>query len=125
MKIATIIVRILLGGMMLFASIAYFFKLGGEQKPPTGDMATVMAGFMAMKYLFPLAKVIELICGLAIVSGKFLRLALIVLLPISVNIFLIHAVISKTDIPMAAGILVANLFLIYANWNSYKHLFTP
>lgn len=125
MKIATIIVRILLGGMMLFASIAYFFELGGEQKPPTGDMATVMAGFVAMKYMFPLAKTIELICGLAIVSGKFLRLALIVLLPISVNIFLIHAVVSKTDIPMAAGILIANLFLIYANWSSYKHLFTP
>jgi putative oxidoreductase len=124
MKIATIIVRILLGGMMIFASIAYFFKLG-EQPVPTGDMLTVMTGFMAMKYLFPLAKVIELVCGLAILSGKFLRLALIVLLPISVNIFLIHAVVSKTDIPMAAGILIANLFLIYANWNSYKHLFTP
>lgn len=124
MKIATIIVRILLGGMMLFASIAYFFNLAGEQPPPTGDMATVMGGFMAMKYLFPLAKSIELICGLAIVSGKFMRLALLVLLPISVNIFLIHAVVSKTDIPMAAAILVANLFLIYANWASYKHLFT-
>ncbi len=125
MKIATIIVRILLGGMMLFASIAYFFNLAGEQPPPTGDMATVMGGFMAMKYLFPLAKSIELICGLAIVSGKFMRLALLVLLPISVNIFLIHAVVSKTDIPMAAAILAANLFLIYANWASYKHLFTP
>jgi putative oxidoreductase len=125
MKIATIIVRILLGGMMVFASIAYFFNLGGEQPAPTGDMATAMAGFMAMKYMFPLAKAIELICGLAILSGKFLRLALLVLLPISVNIFLIHAVVSKTDIPMAAGILLANLFLIYANWNSYKHIVTP
>lgn len=125
MKIATIIVRILLGGMMLFASIAYFFELGGEQKPPTGDMVTVMAGFVAMKYLFPLAKIIELTCGLAILSGKFLRLALIVLLPISVNIFLIHTVVSKTDIPLVAGILIANIFLIYANWKSYKHLFTP
>lgn len=125
MKIATIIVRILLGGMMVFASIAYFFNLGGEQPAPTGDMATVMAGFVAMKYMFPLAKAIELICGLAILSGKFIRVALLVLLPISVNIFLIHAVVSKTDIPMAAGILLANIFLIYANWSSYKHLVTP
>lgn len=124
MKIATIIVRILLGGMMLFASIAYFFNLGGEQKPPTGDMAAVMGGFVAMKYMFPLAKSIELICGLSLVTGKFSRLAVIVLLPISVNIFLIHLVVSKTDIPLAAGILLANIFLIYANWNSYKHLFT-
>lgn len=124
MKIATIIVRILLGGMMLFASIAYFFELGGEQPTPTGDMATVMGGFVAMKYMFPLAKSIELICGLALVTGKFMRLALLVLLPITVNIFLIHLVVSQTDIPLVTGILLAHLFLIYANWDSYKHLFT-
>ncbi len=87
-------------------------------------MATVMGGFMAMKYMFPLAKSIELICGLAIISGKFIRLALLVLLPITVNIFLIHLVVSKTEIPLVTGILLAHIFLIYANWNSYKHLVT-
>ena len=51
MKIATIIVRVLLGAMMLFASISYFFNLMGEQPEPTGDLATLMAGFMASKYI--------------------------------------------------------------------------
>ena len=51
MKIATIIVRVLLGAMMLFASISYFFNLG-EQPAPTGDMATLMGGLMASKYMF-------------------------------------------------------------------------
>ena len=32
-------------------------------------------------------------------------------------------VVSKSDIPMAAAVLIANVFLLYANWNSYKHLF--
>ncbi len=123
MKIATIVVRLLLGGMMLFASLAYFFGFGDQPKP-TGDLATLMAGFMASKYIFPVAKVIELIAGLSLVSGKFMKIGTIILLPISINIFLIHAVVSKTDIPMAAAILVANIFLIYANWNSYKHLFS-
>jgi uncharacterized membrane protein YphA (DoxX/SURF4 family) len=123
MRIAIIIVRLLLGGMMLFASISYFFNLGPAQPAPTGDFATLMAGFMASKYIFPVAKAIELIAGLMIISGKFLRIGVIILLPISINIFLIHAVVTKSDIPMAAAILIANLFLIYANWNSYKHLF--
>lgn len=123
MRIAIIIVRLLLGGMMLFASISYFFNLDPAQPTPTGDLATLMAGFVASKYIFPVAKVIELIAGLMIVSGKFLRVGVIILLPISINIFLIHAVVSKTDIPMAAAILLANIFLIYANWNSFKHLF--
>lgn len=123
MKIATLIVRLLLGAMMLFASISYFFNLGGEQPQPTGDMATLMAGFVAAKYIFPVAKVVELFAGLTFVTGKFDKLGAIVLMPISINIFLIHAVVSKSDVPMAAAILAANLFLIFANWDSYKHLF--
>ena len=122
MRIAIIIVRVLLGGLMLFASISYFFELG-EQPVPTGDMLTVMTGFMATKYMFPLVKVIELLAGISLISGKFMKAFLLILLPISVNIFLLHAVVTKSDLPMAAFVLVANLFLIYANWNSYKHLF--
>ena len=124
MKIATIIVRVLLGAMMLFASISYFFNIG-EQPAPTGDMATLMGGLMASKYMFPLVKSIELIAGLMLVSGKFVRLGTIILLPISINIFLIHVVVSGTDIPMAAAILFANVFLIYANWDGFKEIVKP
>ena len=125
MKIATIIVRVLLGAMMLFASISYFFKIGPEQPEPTGDLATLMAGFIASKYIFPVAKTIELLAGLMLVSGKFVRLGTIILLPISINIFLIHVVVTGTDIPMAATILFANVFLIYANWDGFKEIVKP
>lgn len=124
MKIATIVVRILLGGMMLFASLSYFFNFGPEQPKPTGDLATLMAGFIASKYIFPVAKTIELVTSLTILSGKFMKIGVIILLPISINIFLIHLMVTKTDIPMAAGILISNLFLIYTNWDSYKGIFT-
>ena len=121
MKIATIIVRVLLGAMMLFASISYFFNLG-EQPAPTGDMATLMGGLMASKYMFPLVKSIELIAGLMLVSGKFVKLGTVLLMPISVNIFLIHLIVSKSDVPMSAAILAANVFLIYAYWNDFKEI---
>lgn len=123
MRIATIIIRLLLGALMLFASIAYFFDLMDEQ-PQAGAMATVMAGFAASKYLFPLVKVIELLAGISLVTGKFMKISLLVLLPISVNIFLIHAFLQPKDLLMGGFPLVANIFLIYTNWNSYKHLFT-
>ncbi len=125
MKIATIIVRVLLGAMMLFASISYFFNLVGEQPKPTGDLATLMAGFMASKYIFPVAKTVELLAGLMLVSGKFVKLGTIILLPISINIFLIHTVVTGTDIPVGAAILLANVFLIYANWDAYKEIVKP
>ena len=124
MKIATIIVRVLLGAMMLFASISYFFNLG-EQPAPTGDMATLMGGLMASKYMFPLVKSIELIAGLMLVSGKFVKLGTLLLLPISVNIFLIHTVTQVSDLPVAIFVLVANVFLIYANWDGFKEIVKP
>ena len=124
MKIATIIVRVLLGAMMLFASISYFFNIG-EQPAPTGDMATLMGGLMASKYMFPLVKSIELIAGLMLVSGKFVKLGTLLLLPISVNIFLIHTVTQVSDFPVAIFVLFANVFLIYANWDGFKEIVKP
>ena len=40
MKIATLIIRILLGAFMVFASVAYFFELF-EAEAPTGNLLTL------------------------------------------------------------------------------------
>ncbi len=122
MKIATLIVRILLGAFMVFASVTYFFELI-EAKAPTGNMLTFMNGIMASKYLLPLAKAVELIAGISLLSDKFMKVTLLALLPISINIFLIHTVTQVSEVPVAIFVLGANLFLIYAHWDSYKGLF--
>ena len=131
MRIATIIIRILLGLFLLFASITYFFPMG-EQPAPTGDMATVFAGFMATKYLMPykkseskilsLAKSVELLVGLSYVSGKFVRLFNLVLLPVSLNILLLNIFPTKEALPIALVLFLGNLFLIYSHWSSYKDI---
>lgn len=123
MKIATLIVRILVGGLMLFASLSYFFKFG-EQPAPVGDMKTVMDGFMASKYLLPLAKSVELIAGLTIISGKFMKIGAVILVPVTLNILLINVFMMPEGIPIAAALFVGNLFLMYTNWDSYKGIFT-
>ncbi len=123
MKIATLIVRILVGGLMLFASLSYFFKFG-EQPAPVGDMKTLMAGFMVSKYLLPLAKSVELIAGLTIISGKFMKIGAVILVPVTLNILLINVFMMPEGIPIAAALFVGNLFLIYTNWDSYKGIFT-
>ncbi|MEC4003615.1 DoxX family membrane protein [Flavobacterium sp. SUN052] len=123
MKIATIIVRLLVGALMLFASLSYFFKFG-EQPAPVGVMKTLMDGFMASKYILPLAKSVELICGLTIISGKFMKIGAVVLVPVTLNILLINVFMMPEGIPIAAALFLGNLFLIYVNWSSYKQLFT-
>ena len=122
MKIAILIIRILLGAFMVFASVSYFFNLI-EAEAPTGNLLTFMTGIMASKYLLPLAKAVELIAGISLLSGKFMKVTLLALLPISINIFLIHTVTQLSDVPVAIFVLGSNLFLIYAHWDSYKVLF--
>jgi hypothetical protein len=78
---------------------------------------------MASKYLLPLAKAVELLAGISLLSGKFMKVSLLALLPISINIFLIHTVTQVSEVPVAIFVLGSNLFLIYAHWDSYKVLF--
>jgi uncharacterized membrane protein YphA (DoxX/SURF4 family) len=122
MKIITIIIRTLIGLLLLFASITYFFNLI-PQPEVTGSFKTFQEGIKASVYLMPLAKTVELVCGLAYVSGKFMKLANILLVPVSLNILFINIFLAPEGMPIALFLLVGNLFMIYKDWDSYKGLF--
>ena len=85
MKIATIIIRILIGLLLLFVSIAYFLKLMPEPIN-TGNFKAFEIGLVPSNYLMPIAKSIELLCGLAFVFDRYVTLASILILPIILNI---------------------------------------
>ena len=124
MKIATIIIRTLIGLFLLFASISFFLKLAPETEA-TGNFKAFQVGLIASTYLMPLAKAIELLCGLSYVSGKFVTLANIVILPITLNILLINYYMSPETLMIAIPLFLGNLFLIYRYWPNYKSVFTP
>src|SRR5215213_10946574 len=121
MKKAVIIVRVLMGLLFLFASIPVLLNLF---PPPelTGKTKIFMEGVGASGYLFPLIKITELLCGIAFVSGFFVPLATVVIAPIIVNIFFTHLFIDTAGLPVAIALVLANIFLAYANWNKFKPL---
>jgi uncharacterized membrane protein YphA (DoxX/SURF4 family) len=123
MKIITIIFRTLLGLFLLHAGLEYFFHYMPAQPAPTGDVKVFMDGLMASKYLMPLVKVLEILCGLSFVSNKFVRLSAIVLLPISINIILINIFMMPSAIAFGAFVLIGNLFLVFKNWGAYNQIF--
>jgi putative oxidoreductase len=122
MKIATLIVRLLIGALLLFASISYFLKLVPEPVT-TGDFKAFQIGLVASTYLMPLAKAIELLCGLSFISNKFVSLSNLVILPITLNILFINYFMMPEGLPIAIGLLLGNLFLIYSKWENYKSVF--
>jgi putative oxidoreductase len=124
MKIATIIVRVLIGLLFIYASVLFFLKLAPETVS-TGAFKAFQVGLIASSYLMPLAKIIEFVCGLAFVTGKYVTLANIVILPVTLNILLINYFMVPEQLPIAIFIFLGNIFLIYRYWVNYKGLLTP
>ncbi|MES2239327.1 MAG: DoxX family membrane protein [Bacteroidota bacterium] len=122
MKIATLIIRTLMGAMFLCTSISYFF-LSNAEPASTGDFKAFQIGLIASTYLMPLAKSIEFLCGLSFVSGKFTTLANIIIFPVIINILLINYFLTPNNLPIGIAVFLGNIFLIYSHWKNYKGLF--
>jgi len=53
-----------------------------------------------------------------------MKLANIVLLPVSLNILFINVFLAPEGTPIALFLLLVNVFMIYKDWDSYEQLFT-
>jgi uncharacterized membrane protein YphA (DoxX/SURF4 family) len=120
-KTATVIVRVLLGLLFLFASITYFFQLI-DPPPATGSVKTFNDGLDASVYLMPTVKILELLCGIAFVVGRFVPLATVLIAPIIVNIALFHAFLAPEGLPLALFLVFANAFVAYQHRDAYRPL---
>jgi putative oxidoreductase len=124
MKIALIVVRTLMGLLLLFASIVFLFKIPmGKMPAMSADVQSYNAG-LATVHMMNIVKVIELICGLLFVSGRFVTLANIVIFPIVINILLFHATLAPSGVPAAAFLFLGCLFLAYYYRRNYVPLFS-
>lgn len=124
MKTVTVVIRVFIGLFLLFASMSFFLKLAPETEA-IANFKAINTGLIASSYLIPLAKTVELLCGLLYVIGKYVTLANIIILPVTVNILLINYFLSPQTLPIAILLFLGNLFMIYRYKQNYKSVFTP
>ncbi len=125
MKIVTLLARVLLGLVFLGSGIAFFFT---TPPPMTGPIATFFEGMMATGYFFYLLKGTEIVCGLMLLSGYFVPLALVVLAPVILNIFLVHAFMAPEGLLLATVLGVIEVYLAFFSKEyspRVKQLFNP
>jgi uncharacterized membrane protein YphA (DoxX/SURF4 family) len=111
MRYIPIIARILLGFVFFGSGLAGLLNLIPPPANLPEKLQTFMAGLMATTYFFPLLKGTETICGLLLMTGAFVPLALVVLAPITLNILLTHAFLAPDGLILALVMLVLHLYL--------------
>lgn len=123
MKVTVIIIRVLLGLLFIVSSLGFFFNL----MPPAelGEGAKLFfSGLIASKYVMPVVKTIELLAGIAFLTGRFVPLATVIIFPITLNIVLFHAFLAPEGMAVPLFLLLGNLFLAYSYRQNYQSLVT-
>jgi putative oxidoreductase len=120
---------LILGARILLGLIFLIFGLNGilhliRLPAPTGD-AAAWYSLSATHQWMNFTSVVELICGVLLLVNRFVPLALILLAPTIVNIFLFRTVLW----PQAAGIailaLILEVFLVAVYWRTFTPLLRP
>lgn len=113
--------RIVLGLLMLLGALTH---VTNSKEGAMADNAFITA-MVKTGYLWPIIGAIELSAGVAILAGRFMPLALIVLAPITLNILLFHlSNPSHLDgIAIALAIIVPHLGLAWLYREHFAGLF--
>ncbi len=74
-----------------------------------------MMALVETGYFFPLLKLCEFTAGIMILTGRMMSIGLLMLAPITVNVFLFHVFLEPGGIIMGTVVLGLELFLVYAN----------
>ena len=115
MKYLGHICAVILGGLFIFASSFFLFKLGAPPAPEAGSLvADFMELFASTGYL-TFVKILELIGGIFLLIPASRRIGLLIVGPIVVNIAAYHIFIAKEGLfePMMLVLIVTSLILVW------------
>lgn len=126
MKKLPLVARVLLGLMFFVFGLNGFFNFIPPPPNLPEKMTAFAGGLMASGYFFPFLKGTEVLCGILLLSGVYVPLALVILAPIVLNILLVHVFLDTSGLPIALVIcaLVAYLaFFVDPYRTTVKQLF--
>ncbi len=124
-NISILIARIILGLIFFVFGLNFFLHFIPNNSKPEGNAAAFLGGLFQSGYIFPLIKVIEVICGALLLANRYVALVLVILMPISINILLFHSVLQPGGMPIIISLLIiiSQLYLAWSYRDYYKQLF--
>lgn len=115
---------------LLLGLVFFVFGLNGFLHfLPMPELPATAMGFMKAMidtgYLLALVKGTEVVCGLALLTGRFVPLALVVLAPVTLNILLFHVVLAPAGMGMAVVLTVLQIYLMWAYRDAFAAVVQP
>ena len=119
MKHLPVIARVLLGLIFAVLGVVGLFELGPQ--PEMGEEAgAFMGAIMDTGYLWPVIKVTEIVCGVLLILGIFVPLALVVLAPVVLNILLFHIFLAPEGVAIGIAAVVLGLYVAHQHRESFS-----
>lgn len=112
MSTLTTFCRLALGAILVLFAVSYYFPF--IPIPPHPEPAREFtAALAATGYMYPLLKGTEFLCGLALLTGVLVPLALAMLAPVLVNILLFHIFLAPTGLGFVVLMALFELILVW------------
>ena len=119
-KLLVHITRFFLAVIFLTAGLnGYFVIFGLEPFIATSPEAMALFEF---EYLLIVEKSLEIICGVLLLINVFVPLALAILSPIVVNIFLLHLFLDRSLLLLAVILVIAHSYLLFCYRKNFKSI---
>jgi putative oxidoreductase len=123
-RIATLIIRILLGLIFtIFGLNGFFHFLPNPAMPAAAGQ--FFGALFATRYMIPLLFATQLIGGILLIIGVIVPFALVILAPVIVNIFFFHLFLDPAGFPPAIVVIVFELFVAWQYRAAFASLFVP
>jgi len=116
-----VVVRYLLGAMLLVFGLNGFFQFM-PMPPLTPEAGEFMGALVKTGYMMPFISVIKIVCGILLLSNKYVSLALVLVFPVLLNAFSFHLFLDLGGIAGALFAIAMNIFLLFVNKENYSSL---
>lgn len=124
MKIATILVRVLLGLMFVVFGANIFLHFIPMPPLPDTPAGAFSNALMVSHYILVIGA-LQFAGGFLLLIGRYVPLGLTLLGPVIVNILLFHIFLDRSGLPIAIVVSVLALFLLWRQRAAFAGLLRP
>lgn len=111
-------VRYFFGGHALVSGANHYLTIVPDIMPRDPAIAVRFMSVLIDTHLYDLVKVIEILCGLSLITGRFMPVALMMEMPVTIIVCYLSLFIAPTARSLYTGPreVILNLFLLSTYW---------